>query len=58
MKVVVFGGTGAMGQPQVRALVKAGHEAIVSTRDPDHLVEIFGAGVSARAADFADRASI
>jgi nucleoside-diphosphate-sugar epimerase len=51
MRVLVAGGTGAIGRPLLPALVAAGHEVFATTRDPGRAGRIESAGATAEIAD-------
>lgn len=58
MRVVVYGGTGFIGQALTRHLLDTGHEVVVVSRNPDRVAAIFGGRASAAVphANFADGA--
>ena len=58
MKVLVAGGTGAIGRRLVPGLVRAGHDVSVIGRSEDELRRLTGAGATGYACDVFDAASI
>lgn len=58
MNVFVAGGTGALGQPLVRALVAQGHHVTALTRTAHKRQEIEAAGARAAVADALDQAGL
>jgi len=55
MNVFVAGGSGTIGVPLVRALVRAGHQVTALTRSPEKMRHLEALGASAAVADALDR---
>ena len=58
MKVFVAGGSGTIGVPLVRALVKAGHDVVASTRTPQKAPMLRGLGAAPVVVDAFDAAAL
>lgn len=54
MKVLVAGGTGAIGRPLIPQLVAAGHEVIAFSRKPERAADLEAAGATAFVCDALD----
>jgi len=57
-RVLVVGGTGMIGQPVTRQLVKEGFEVTVGTRFQVRVEDLFGSSVEARVLDLSDPVSV
>jgi nucleoside-diphosphate-sugar epimerase len=58
MRVLVAGGTGAIGIPLVRQLVARGHHVIATTRRPERAERLRGLGATVTTMDGLDAASV
>jgi nucleoside-diphosphate-sugar epimerase len=58
MRVLVAGGSGAIGIPLVQQLVARGHRVIATTRRPERAERLRGLGATATAMDGLDAASV
>jgi uncharacterized protein YbjT (DUF2867 family) len=58
MRILVIGGTGFLGQPIAKALMKAGHPVRILARDPEKARRMFGADVDVVRGDVAEADSL
>ena len=58
MRVMIAGGTGAVGRPLATQLSEAGHEVVATTRSNERVAQLRAAGVHALQMDALDRNSV
>lgn len=58
MRVMVAGGTGAIGRPLVTQLTEAGHEVVATTRRNDRVAQLRAVGIKALRMDALDPESV
>jgi 2-alkyl-3-oxoalkanoate reductase len=58
MRVLVFGGSGALGLPSIRALTAAGHAVVAVSRSARRAATVVRAGADAVVADLLDATAV